>query len=254
MKRMRLPLALCALLLSTPLAAAVPGAGDVPSAWPDPIDDDARHGFLLIDRLEYRDNEGPNTLGWEALGWLGGDVNRLWLNTEGKQRLQGAGGEIERLDVSYGRLIAPFWDLQLGLGTQRIDAAGADEERYSVVVGLLGLAPGWFEVDANLRLSDAGGVSANLEAEYELLLTQRLVLQPRFETAVASERASAFGVGEGLNSVALGLRLRYEIRRQLAPYVGLQWTRRYGETADLARAENEAVSDTAWVAGLRLWF
>jgi len=87
-----------------------------------------------------------------------------------------------------------------------------------------------------------------------LLLTQRLVLQPRFETAVAGERVSAFGVGEGLNSVTLGLRLRYEIRRQLAPYVGLEWTRKYGETADLARAENEAVADTALVAGLRLWF
>ena len=254
MKLMRLPLALCALLLSAPLAAAVPGAGDVPTAWPDPIDDDARYGFLLIDRLEYSDNEGPNTLGWEALGWLGGDVNRLWLNTEGAQRLEGAGGEIERLDVSFGQLIAPYWDLQLGVGTQRIDGPGPDAERYSVVASLVGLAPGWFEVDANLRLSDVGGVSANLEAEYELLLTQRLVLQPRFETAVSSERASAFGVGEGLNSVALGLRLRYEIRRQLAPYVGLEWTRKYGETADLARAENEAVSDTALVAGLRLWF
>jgi len=254
MKLMRLPLALCALLLSTPLAAAVPGAGDVPPAWPDPIEDDARYGLLLIDRLEYSDNEGPNTLNWEALGWFGGDVNRLWLNTDGKQRLQGAGREIERLDVSYGRLIAPFWDLQLGLGTQRIDGPGPDAERYSVVASLVGLAPGWFEVDANLRLSEAGGVSANLEAEYELLLTQRLVLQPRFETLVASERVPAFGVGEGLNSVALGLRLRYEIRRQLAPYLGLQWTRRYGESADLARAENEAIADTAWVAGLRLWF
>jgi copper resistance protein B len=254
MKLMRFHLALCALLLSAPLAAAVPGAGDVPPAWPDPIEDDAPYGLLLIDRLEYSDNEGPNTLDWEALGWFGGDVNRLWLNTEGAQRLQGAGREIERLDVSYGRLIAPFWDLQLGVGTQRIDRPGPDAERYSVVASLVGLAPGWFEVDANLRLSEAGGMSANLEAEYELLLTQRLVLQPRFETLVASERVPAFGVGEGLNSVALGLRLRYEIRRQLAPYVGLQWTRRYGESADLARAEHEAVADTAWVAGLRLWF
>lgn len=254
MKLMRLPLALCALLLSAPLAAAVPGAGDVPPTWPDPIDDDARYGFLLIDRLEYSDNEGPNTLAWEALGWVGGDVNRLWLNTEGRQRLEGAGSDIERLDVSFGRLIAPYWDLQLGVGTQRIDEPGSDAERYSAVVSLVGLAPGWFEVDANVRLSDVGGVSANLEAEYELLLTQRLVLQPRFETMVAGERVSAFGVGEGLNSVVLGLRLRYEIRRQLAPYVGLEWTRKYGETADLARAENEAVADTAWVAGLRLWF
>lgn len=254
MKMMRGLCVLLALILSAPLAAAVPGAGDVPPTWPDPIDDDSHYGFLLIDRLEYRNNEGPNTLGWEALGWFGGDVNRLWLNTEGEQRLQGAGGEIERLDVSFGRLIAPYWDLQLGVGTQRIYGTGPDEDRYSVVVGLQGLAPGWFEVDANVRLSDVGGVSADLEAEYELLLTQRLVLQPRLEAAVASERVSAFGVGEGLNAVALGLRLRYEIRRQLAPYVGLEWTRKYGETADLARVENESISDTAWVAGLRLWF
>ncbi|MDY6943946.1 MAG: copper resistance protein B [Pseudomonadota bacterium] len=255
---MRDPNSLCAFLLglivSSPVFAAAPGAGDVPPGWPNPIHDDAYYGFLLVDRLEVADNEGPNTLDWELVGWFGGDFNRLWLEAEGAQHLESSGGEIERLDVSWGRLIAPFWDLQLGVGTQRTYGPDEDDERHWAVVGLQGLAPGMFEVDANIRLDEEGVFAADLEVEYDLLITQRLMLQPSVETAIFSDSVEEFGIGEGLNRVALGLRLRYEIVRQFAPYIGVQWTRSFGETADFARSVDEPVSETSLLAGVRMWF
>ena len=132
--------------------------------------------------------------------------------------------------------------------------SGQDQDRFWAVVGLQGLAPYWFEVDANLRVSEDGDVSADLEAEYDLLLTQRLILQPRFEIDFAAQEVEEFGVGRGFNSVTLGLRLRYEVRRQFAPYIGLSWTRKLGDTADLARDEGENTDDLAVVGGLRFWF
>ncbi|MBI5016207.1 MAG: copper resistance protein B [Deltaproteobacteria bacterium] len=224
-----------------------------PVGWTEPVLDSKPHAFVLFDQLEYQHTDAPDALRWDVLAWYGGDVNRLWLETEGEHRTGGT-GEIERIDVEYGRLIAPFWDLQAGLGYQRRYGAGPARERFWAVVGLQGLAPYGFEVDANLRVSDKGDVSADLELEYELLLTQRLILQPRFETELAVQEVEEFGVGRGFNAVGLGLRLRYELRRELAPYVGASWARTLGGAADLARAEGEDVATFSVVGGVRLWF
>lgn len=111
-----------------------------------------------------------------------------------------------------------------------------------------------FEVDASLRVSDDGDVSADVEAEYDLRLTQRLYLQPRMEVAVAASEVEEFGVGKGLNSVNVGLRLGYEITRKFAPYIGAFWEKQYGDTANLARVRGDATEDTGVVAGVRLMF
>ncbi len=234
--------------------AAETTPGGAPAGWPQPVLDSQLHSFVLFDQLEYQSMDGSDALRWDVLGWFGGDYNRLWVETEGEQRTDGDGGEIERIDVQYGRLIAPFWDFQVGLGYQRLYGPGPDQDRVWAVVGLQGLAPYWFEVDANFRVSEDGDVSADLEAEYDLLVTQRLILQPRFETEFAAQEVEEFGLGSGFNSVGLSMRLRYEIRRGFAPYIGISWTRKLGDTADLARAEGEDTDDLALVGGLRFWF
>jgi len=242
--------AVLSLTLGSAAAAAAPEAD-----LPPPMHDDARFAKLLVDRLEYAWGDDEDTVQWEAQFWYGGDYNRLWIETEGEDIASGGdGGEIENFDVLFSRLIARYWDVQAGVGYQRAYGPGPDADRYSAVIGIQGLAPYWFEVDANLRVSEDGDASVDFEAEYEWLLTQRLILQPRFETSYAFDDVEEFGVGQGLNAVKAGLRLRYEIRREFAPYIGVTWQRLYGDTADLAEAEGEDVETTAVVAGVRMWF
>lgn len=250
-------LAACGAVLSTTAVSAW-AAGTGPRAktgWPLPIHDDATYGQVLFDRLEYQNGDGEDVLLWDAQAWYGGDLNRLWIETEGEDVVSGGdGGEIENFDVQYSRRIDRFWDIQTGAGYQTTYGRGPDRDRASVLVGLQGLAPYWFEVDANLRVSEDGDASADLEAEYDWLLTQRWVLQARGETSFAFNEAEEFGVGEGLNGLTLGLRLRYHFTREFAPYVGVTWSDRFGDTADLVKAEGEDPERTAAVAGVRWWF
>jgi copper resistance protein B len=243
------------LLLSAaaPALAADAGAGHVPADWPHVHEDDQNFGYLLVDRLEYRADDGPDHLLWDAQGWYGGDYQRLWLKTEGHQPVSDSHGEAE-LQALYGRLVAPYWDLQAGVRYDRAYGSGRDRDRTFGVLGLQGTAPYRFDTDLALFVSEDGDVSARLQFEHELLLTQRLVLQPRLEINAAAQRVRAWGVGRGIDDVQLGLRLRYEIRRQFAPYVGVEWVRKVGDTADFARAKGLETSNVAVVAGLRLWF
>jgi copper resistance protein B len=224
--------------------------------WPVPMDDTTTYSKLMIDRLEYASgNNDEDTVNWDAQFWYGGDYNRLYIETEGEDFASGGqGGEIENFDILYSRLISPYWDFQAGVGYQRRYGPGPDQERGSAVVGFQGLAPYWFEVDANLRVSDNGDASADLEAEYDLLFTQRLILQGRFATAYAASQVEEFGVGKGFNNVRLGLRLRYEIRREFAPYIGVSWNKLLGDTADLAKLDGEKTEVTSVLAGVRMWF
>lgn len=237
----------------------VPGSGvraerpsGAPPDWPEPIHDSQIYGFAQLDRLEF--NEGDDGFVWDGIAWVGGDLNRFWLETEGEVSRVENEGAIEGLDLQYGRLISPYWDLQVGIGYQRAWGPGPDPDRVYLLLGVQGLAPYWFEVDANVRLSEDGDVSAGLAAEYDLLLTQRWVLQSRLETSIAFQATPAFGAGSGLTGLRLGTRLRYEIRREFAPYAGVTWNRLFGETADMARGDGFDTSTVGLVAGLRLWF
>lgn len=217
-----------------------------------PVHDNPVRGFLLVDQLEYSFNEhGANTLRFNGSGWIGGDYHRLWINAEGT-RADNSLPEDTDVQALYGRLIAPFWDLQAGVRYFHPKADGPS--RGSAVFGLQGLAPYWFEVQAAGFVSYRGEVAARLELEYELLLTQRLILQPRLETNLAIQEVKELGIGHGLNDAELGLRLRYEIRREFAPYVGLVWTSKFGETAAFARRQEEVVRSLGFVVGIRLWF
>lgn len=220
-----------------------------PKQWPSPVMDTSLIPFLLVDRLEYRWQSDDSRRVWDLQGWVGGDIHKLWLKSEGEEV---AGGRTEEanIEVLYARLISPYWHLQIGMR----EAWRPSPSRTALALGLQGLAPYWFELDATAYLDEEGDVSARIEAEYDLRLTQRLILQPRLETQLAAASDRARGIGRGVNEVELGLRLRYEIHRQFAPYVGIAWSRSFGKTADFARDEGADVVQRAIVAGLRVWF
>ena len=207
-------------------------------------------GMLLGERLEYGADDGDEYLLWDFQGWLGGDMHRLWIKTEGEYEMEPGRLEEGEIQALYSRAISPYFDLQAGV---RHDFEPGPSRSYAVL-GVQGLAPYWFELDSALFVSEDGDLSARVEVEYEILLTQRLIAQPRAELQIAAQEVAELGIGSGLSTVDLGLRLRYEIRREFAPYVGVSWTELVGATADLARAAGEATSSKSVVVGLRFWY
>jgi copper resistance protein B len=212
------------------------------------MEGDARYGMLLFDQLEAfhgRDGHGQQ---WDIEGWYGTDYDKLWLRTEGERR----SGRLEDAssELLWSHAVAAFWNTQLGVRTD----AGEGPDRSWAAFGLQGLAPYWFELEATGYVGPAGRTAARFRAEYELLFTQRLILQPEFEANAYGRSDPARGLGSGVSDMSLGLRLRYEFHRQFAPYVGVVWSRRFGGTADLARQHGQDRYDRQWVAGVRIWF
>ncbi len=231
-----------------PAAHAYEPAG-TPDDWPSSIPDTKHFGMIMSDRLERGFADEGDSYVWDLQGWYGGDFNRLWVKTEG-EGLESESPEEAELQLLYSKMVAPFWDWQVGV---RHDFS-PDPERSHLVMGVQGVAPYEFEVDSALFVSDEGDVTARLEAEYDLRITQRLILQPRLELNGAFSEISAIGIGKGLNGVEAGLRLRYEFRREFAPYVGVSRRRLHGDTADFARDDGEPTSVTSFVVGFRMWF
>jgi copper resistance protein B len=210
-------------------------------------DHDRAVGKVLFDRLEAWNAHGGGQA-WEAQAWFGTDAHKLWLRSEG-EREEGRTGTAD-LEVLYGRPIAPWWDLVAGVRQE----TRPGPSRTSAAIGVFGMAPYKFEVEATAYLDEDGRLSASAEAEYELLLTNRLILQPLIEAEWHARDDRERGIGAGLNKLEAGLRLRYEIDRRFAPYVGIVHERSYGRTADLLRDEGEDTRETKVVAGVRFWF
>ena len=210
--------------------------------------DDPLLYMVMIDKLEVRNTDGPNPLVLDADAWIGYDLNKIWFKTE----VEHVDGKTEEAEVQflYSRAIAPFWDFQAGW---RRDIKPKPNRDW-LSLGFKGLAPYLFEVDARLFVGESGRVGARLEAEYEYLFTQRLILSPEIEMSVHSKDDEEVGIGSGLSDMELGLRLRYEVRREFAPYIGVNWTKKFGQTADFARDEGEETSDVQFVVGIRSWF
>jgi len=186
---------------------------------------------------------------WEGEAWFGSDEHRFVLKSEG-EGARGHGVEDAEVQALYSRPVGVYTDFQVGL---RHDIEPGPSRTYATV-GFETLAPYWFELEGALFLSEKGHLSARLEGSTDYRLTQRLVLQPRAELNVAAEDDARRGVGAGLSDAEVGLRLRYEFKREVAPYVGVVWSRKFGDTADFARAEGEGVEDVRAVVGLRAWF
>ena len=212
------------------------------------MNDDPLLMMLVVDQLEIRNNDGSDALVWDAEGWIGKDVDKLWIKTEGEY-ISSRVEEVE-LQALYSRAVAPFWDIQLGWRRNIRPTPNRDWLAF----GVKGLAPYFFDIDVALFVGDAGRTSARLQVEYEIMLTQRLVLVPEIELNLYGKDDPATGIGSGLSNIEAGLRLRYEIRREFAPYIGLNWTKLYGDTADFARAEAADTDDIQFVLGVRVWF
>ena len=227
-------------------------AADRAAAFPDvdghTVPDNAVHSFVLFDQLEWQGSEDSNGGSWDAGGWVGRDLNRLWFRTEG-QAEDGDLGDAEA-HLLYGRAVARWWDVVVGV---RQDFRPGPAQSW-LAVGVQGLAPYWFDVEATAYLGADGQTAVRLEAEYELLLTRRLALQPLVELNLYGKTNAERGLGAGLSSFDAGLRIRYELRREFAPYVGVIWYNRFGETAELVEAAGELADGRRVVAGLRLWF
>ena len=211
-------------------------------------DDDPVLSWLKVDQLEQRQDGGEREQAWEIHGWVGRDLHKLWMKSEG-EREHGA-TEAAELQLLYSRAIAPYWDMQAGWRREFLPK----DERDWLAVGVHGLAPYWFEIDASLFIGESGRTAARIEAEYEVLFTQKLALVPEVELNLHGEDDPDRGIGSGLSEAELGLRLRYSLTRKFAPYIGIHYGRLFGDTADLARMDGEATEATQWLAGIQFWF
>lgn len=202
---------------------------------------------VTIDQLEAREHQGSAL---EGSAWFGGDFNKLWLKTE----IEREDGETtnSELQALYSRAVAPYWDLQVGV-RHDFKLEGGDSKNWAAV-GFNGLAPYFFEVDSALFLGEDGDSALRLEAEYELLFTQQWILSPEIEMNFYGQNDPETHTGSGLSDIEAGLRLRYEFTPQFAPYFGVHYEKKFGNTADFVRDEGESTSETTWVIGLHTWF
>ncbi len=211
------------------------------------VHDSGVNSMLLVNQLEWQGGDG-NAQSWDIKGWVGGDIDRLWLRSEGER----SAGRTESAEAQalWGHAIGPWWDV---VGGVRQDFKPGASQSWAAF-GLQGMALYNFEAEATLFVGESGHTAARLEGDYDILLTNRLILQPTAELNFYAQNDPQRGVGSGLAESDLGLRLRYEVRREFAPYVGLSWNRTYGQTAQYARDEGEDVNQLHWVVGVRLWF
>jgi copper resistance protein B len=203
-----------------------------------------RFGGFFVDKLEYRTKN--EDLKFQIYSFYGGDYHKLWVDVEGERGLKDSEWLLEKADLLFVKAISSSWDLKAGVGY-----AGSNEGgRSRLVLGVKGLAPYGFDVEANLNLTDKGELYGKLGAEYELLLTQRLILQPSFDVLASTKKIEPLGVGSGLSKTELALKLRYEIKREFAPYVGVSWERHFGQTKEMV-GERDLIN---FLVGLKTWF
>jgi copper resistance protein B len=211
------------------------------------MDDAAAYSLVAIDRFEWRDEDGSDALAWDAYAYYGDDYDKAWLKYEG---MHVAGAHDASAELLWDRIFSRWWSTQLGV---RHDFSSGPSRTW-LAFGLQGLAPYWFEISATAYIGEQGRTAVSLEAERDVLLTQRLILQPAVELNAYGKDDFVNRVGAGLSSFEASLRLRYEIRREIAPYAGVTWQRLFGESADFARSAGADDSEVQAVAGVRVWF
>jgi len=203
---------------------------------------------VMIDQLEVRGGDSPNPVVFDGQAWIGHDLNKLWIKADASH-VDGNTEDAE-LQALYSKAVAPFWDTQMGV---RRDIKPTPSRNW-LVFGFQGLAPYFFDVDTAFFVGESGRTAFRFKAEYEMLFTQRLILTPEMTVNLYGKNDPEMGIGSGFSDSEIGMRLRYEFRREIAPYIGVNWTRKYGTSADYARAAGEHIGEARWVAGLRFWF
>jgi copper resistance protein B len=222
------------------------------AAFPDveghAVHDNTVNYFVLFDQLEWQAGDSPNGMSIDTRGWVGRNRDRLWFRAEA----DADDGRVaaSQVHLLYARQVSRWWDVVAGVSQ---DLRPGRPQTWAAF-GVQGLAPYWFEVQATIHVGASGRTHARFEVEYELLLTNRLVLQPLIEAEIFGKSDPARGVGAGLSTTDAGFRLRYEFKRELAPYVGISWAQKWGKTANLAAAVGDEPGDARFVTGLRLWF
>jgi len=268
--RQQLLAAFAAMAAASPALAQAhdhtgPPAADRPwsqaDAYFDPAEMDAerRHmqahdgntpvGMILLNRGEVQSTDGKETGLWDLDAWYGGDINKVWLKTEGDYSFEDSDVEDAEVQLLWSHAISTFFDVQTGV---RYDFE--PDGLAHAVLGIQGIAPYWFEVDGAAYLSEEGDLTAGFEAEYELLLTNRLILQPRFAANFSAQDIPDRETGSGLTDLEAGLRLRYEIRREFAPYAGVEYRKAFGGTADFIEAAGGDADETRFLIGIRSWY
>jgi len=208
--------------------------------------------FVSLNIAEYQIRDGEDGYRWDGEAWYGGDLNRLTIKSEGEGMIKGGKAFMETAEVQglFSRALDPYWNLQAGV---RYDFKPNPSRTYATL-GIEGVAPYWWETEAAIFVSNKGEVLGRIEGYYDQRITQRLILQPRVEINLSAQDVPETRIGAGISNIELGLRLRYELKREFAPYVGISYDRRLGQTANYARADGESVSATSLVIGIRTWF
>ena len=223
------------------LLSVLLGIGLAQNAYAD-MEDDPLNTMFLMDRFEVLNND-ENTRVWEGSFWIGYDLNKLYLYSNGEATADGL--ETSQNELVYSRAIAPFWDAQIGLAYDK----NADASRTWGEVAISGLAPYYFETRVALLFNAEGNIGLRLDAEYEILFTQKLILTPSLEADFYTKDDPKMSLGSGLSNIEAGLRLRYEIRREFAPYIGITWEKTFGNTRDF-----NPIDETNFLVGVRFWF
>jgi copper resistance protein B len=238
----------------SPLPPNVPPLTDADraAAFPDVGEHEAHDNdvnfLVLFDQLEWQRTPAHDAASWDTRAWVGRDITRLWVRAEGE--VEDRAVSAARAHLLWGRSFARWWDVVAGV---RQDFRPGPAQTWAAI-GVQGLAPYWFEVEATAYVGASGRTSARVEVEYELLITNRLVLQPLVEADLYGKDDPERRIGAGLSTAGAGLRLRYEFRRELAPYVGVTWEQKFGATGDMAKDDGEAIRSARLAAGLRWWF
>ena len=201
---------------------------------------------LLVDQFEWQEASDASGMAWNLRGWLGTSNDRWWLRSEGERRRDAT--EHADVELLWGHPTGPWWDVVAGI---RHDF-GPDARDW-VAIGVQGLAPYRFELEATAYFGPSGRTAIRADTEYDVLLTNRWILQPRLEVNLHGRDDRERGIGAGFTDAEFGLRLRYEVRREFAPYLGYAWSRKFGRTADFAESDGEAITERMWVAGIRFW-
>jgi copper resistance protein B len=218
-----------------------------PMAQSMEMNDAAPLGMLWFDQAEWRALSQPNGLAWQGEGWYGGDYDKAWMRTEGAPEPHGAEGA--RAELFWDHALFRWWNAELGA---RQDA-GAGPGRTWAALGVRGIAPQGVDVEATVYAGSAARTAARLKLDYELLFTQRLILQPEVEMNLYGRADPARTIGAGLADLEVGLRLRYEVRREFGPYAGVVWTRHYGTTAGYWSAAGSDPNEVTLAVGVRVW-
>jgi copper resistance protein B len=234
----------CGVLLVFASLLALPALAEQPGH----LHGDFLNGHLRVDELEGQATDTHGTLRWDGEAWLGTDLDRVLLRAEGSRR--GGATEESELELFWRRPVAPWWNLLLGLRND----SGAGPARTYAALGVEGTAPGRIPLEFTAYLGEGGQSGFDVATHYDVLLTQRLVLTPRAEAAIWFRNDADTGIGRGLSTTRAGLRLRYELRRELAPYLGAEWHRAYGDTGKAVAADGQRRSEMYLLAGLRFWF